>query len=188
MSDSQQPPIDSDDSNPTPESDQNDSTAGQDDELARLRIESSDWKDRCLRAHAEMEMMRRRHEKDRLDTVKFSNESILKDIIPVLDSFEQAAPEVQGESPDELGTSFMAGFVMVKRQLLTVLAKHGLEPVISVGEPFDPNVHQAIQRTESADVNDEVVQMEFAKGYTLHGRLVRPAMVAVKVPGTKSPN
>jgi molecular chaperone GrpE len=72
---------------------------------------------------------------------------------------------------------------MVHRQFITALSKHGLEPVESVGKPFDPNFHQAIQRIESSDVTDEIVATEFMKGYALHGRLVRPAMVSVKVPG-----
>jgi molecular chaperone GrpE len=72
---------------------------------------------------------------------------------------------------------------MVRKQFLAALAKHGLEPVEAVGKTFDPNFHQAIQRIESGDVTEEIVATEFMKGYALHGRLVRPAMVSVKVPG-----
>jgi molecular chaperone GrpE len=149
-------------------------------EVEKLHKECADWKDRAMRTAAEMDNMMRRHERERTETMKFAIESLLHDVIPVLDSFEQAAP---GEgSQDGQKDSYLSGLYMVKKQLLTVLKKHGLEPVKSVGEAFDPNVHQAIQRIESETAQAEQVQTEFAKGYVLHGRLVRPAMVSVAVP------
>lgn len=142
-------------------------------------------KDRLLRNVAEMDNMRKRLEREKADFIKFSLESMLKDMIPVLDSFDKALSTSSSHSDSGDIASFHEGMTMVQRQFLGALAKHGLEPVEAVGKPFDPNFHQAIQRIESGDVTDEIVATEFMKGYALHGRLVRPAMVSVKVPGGK---
>ncbi len=152
-----------------------------DNELESCARELADYKDRYLRTVAEMDNMRKRLEREKQDFLKFSSESILKDMIPVLDSLDKAIPNVtDAESPI---AGYRDGVVMVQKQFLQTLAKHGLEPVEAVNQPFDPNFHQAIQRIESKDVTDETVLAEFAKGYSLHGRLIRPSMVSVKVPG-----
>ena len=150
-------------------------------EVERLGQELAEMKDRLLRNVAEMDNMRKRLEREKSDFIKFSTESILKEMIPVLDSFDKALPT----SPSQSGevAKFQEGMTMVHKQFLAALAKHGLEPVEAIGKVFDPNFHQAIQRIESGDVTEEIVATEFMKGYALHGRLVRPTMVSVKVPG-----
>jgi molecular chaperone GrpE len=153
----------------------------EDSELGRLAQELADMKDRYLRTVAEMDNMRKRLEREKADFIKFSNESILKDMIPVLDSLDKAVPGEQGLDPAV--KSYREGVLMVQKQFLQTLAKHGLEPVEARDKPFDPNFHQAIQRIESGDVTTETVAAEFAKGYVLNGRLLRPSMVSVKVPG-----
>lgn len=154
-------------------------------EIEQLTQELAEMKDRYLRNVAEMDNMRKRLEREKADFIKFSMESVLKDMIPVLDSFDKAlsASSTHLDSGDV--ASFHEGMTMVQKQFLGALAKHGLEPVEAIGKPFDPNFHQAIQRIESSDVTDEIVATEFMKGYALHGRLIRPAMVSVKVPGSK---
>lgn len=154
-------------------------------ELERLTSECSELKDRLLRHAADSENQRKRFEREKSELYKFATESLLKDLVPVLDSFEQAAPELASQTDDEAAaSSFRSGFQMVKKQLLTVLKKHGLESIEAVGQPFDPNVHQAIQRIEDANVKSDTVYQEFAKGFTLNGRLLRASMVSVKVPNT----
>ncbi|MCX6126819.1 MAG: nucleotide exchange factor GrpE [Proteobacteria bacterium] len=148
-------------------------------DVERLTQELADSKDRYLRTIAEMDNMRKRLEREKSDFIKFSNESLLKEFIPILDSLEKAIPNDVKQDSGSVG--YIEGVVMVQKQLLQTLGKFGLEAVRSVDQPFDPNVHQAIQRIES-DVSSETVSVEFAKGYTLNGRLLRPAMVAVKVP------
>lgn len=150
-----------------------------DGDVERLTQELSEMKDRYLRTVAEMDNMRKRLEREKADFIKFSNESILKDMIPVLDSLDKAIP---AESPNPAVAGYLEGVLMVRKQFLQMLNKHGLEAVESVEKPFDPNVHQAIQRIESSDVTAETVAAEYAKGYLLNGRLIRPAMVSVKVP------
>lgn len=152
-----------------------------DSDVERLTQEVAEYKDRYLRTVAEMDNMRKRLEREKADFIKFSNESILKDMIPVLDSLDKAVPaEV---SADAAAASYMEGVLMVRKQFLQMLSKHGLEAVESIEKPFDPNFHQAIQRIESKEVTTEIVAAEYAKGYALNGRLIRPAMVSVKVPG-----
>jgi molecular chaperone GrpE len=155
-------------------------------DVEQMGKDLAEMKERLLRNVAEMDNMRKRLEREKADFIKFSLESVLKDMIPVLDSFDKALFGVSSHSESGDPKSFHDGMTMVHKQLLNALAKHGLEPVESVGKPFDPNLHQAIQRIESSDVSDEVVATEFMKGYALHGRLIRPAMVSVKVPGGSS--
>ena len=150
-------------------------------EIEQLSQELAEMKDRLLRNVAEMDNMRKRLEREKSDFIKFSTESILKEMIPVLDSFDKALPTSSSLSGEV--AKFQEGMTMVYKLFLAALAKHGLEPVEAVGKLFDPNFHQAIQRIESGDVTEEIVATEFMKGYALHGRLLRPAMVSVKVPG-----
>jgi molecular chaperone GrpE len=152
-------------------------------EIEKLSQELAEMKDRLLRNVAEMDNMRKRLEREKADFIKYSSESILKDMIPVLDSFDKALPASSGHAETTDSASFREGMTMVHKQFLAALAKHGLEPVEAIGKVFDPNFHQAIQRIESGDVTEEIVATEFMKGYALHGRLVRPTMVSVKVPG-----
>lgn len=152
------------------------------EDVEKLSQELAETKDRLLRTVAEMDNMRKRLEREKADFIKFSTESLLKDMIPVLDSFDKAVPAQSQNSEKADAASFRDGMLMVHKLLLTALAKHGLEPVEAVGKNFDPNFHQAIQRIESGDVTQEIVATEFMKGYALHGRLIRPAMVSVKVP------
>ena len=152
-------------------------------EVERISQELADVKDRLLLNVAELDNMRKRLEREKADFIKYSSESILKDMIPVLDTFDKAlsASSTHSESADT--ASFREGMTMVHKMFLSALAKHGLEPVEAIGKTFDPNFHQAIQRIESSDVTEEIVATEFMRGYALHGRLVRPSMVSVKVPG-----
>jgi molecular chaperone GrpE len=155
-----------------------DSTAAQ---LEKLRDEAKSFQDKYLRQVAELENYRRRSEREKADLLKFGIEGLVRDMIPVLDSFQQAIPSRESDHPAAL-EGLINGIEMVKQQLLAALRKHGLEEVPAVGTKFDPNVHQAIQRIESTECDSEVVAQEFARGYLLNGRLVRPAMVSVNVP------
>lgn len=151
--------------------------------IASLEQELNHYKDRYVRAVAEMENIRRRSEKERSDLLKYGLENTLKDLLPVLDSFELAVPsETAAPESDANEKSFHSGVLMVKKQMLDTLKKHGLEQIEAKDKPFDPNFHQAIQRVESAEHKEETVAGEFQKGYVLNGRLIRPAMVSVFIP------
>jgi len=149
-----------------------------------LAAEVAEFKDKYVRVLAEMENMRRRQERERIDLSKYALESVFKDLLPVLDSFDKAIPDrVEGdEAAQGDSAGYYVGMQMVKRQLLELCKKHGLEPIASLGTAFDPNVHQGIQRIESSEVQVETVGDEYARGYNLNGRLIRPAMVSVLTP------
>ncbi len=152
-------------------------------ELDGLRAENADLKDKYLRAVAEMDNLRRRTEREKQETAKFALERVMSDLLPVLDVFEtalQSTRQAQAASADV--QAFAAGTEIVHKQLLSTLEKHGLARLQSLGQPFDPNLHQAIQRIDDESCTSETVAQVFAEGYLLHGRLLRAAMVAVTVP------
>lgn len=167
---------------PTPEQQQQVQPDAVAAELDRLAKETADLKDKYLRAMAEMENIRRRAEREKTDLIKYGLENVFKDFLPALDSLEQALPE-GAEAKANGQDGYREGMLMVKKQLLDVFKKHGLEPISAQGAAFDPNLHQAIQRIDSEDVKIETVGNEFARGYMLNGRLLRPAMVSVLTPG-----
>lgn len=148
----------------------------QDEKIRHLEDEVQEHKDRYLRTLAEMDNMRRRHERERQDLLKFASEKLLQDLLPVLDSFEKATA-----AATESSNAIVEGIRMVHKQLTHVLETNGLKAVDAVGKTFDPNLHQAIQRIEG-DVTEETVKDEYQRGYTLNGRLIRPSMVSVLVP------
>jgi molecular chaperone GrpE len=149
----------------------------QEEKIRHLEDEVQDAKDKYLRTLAEMDNMRRRHERDRQELLKFASEKLLQDLLPVLDSFEKA----NSAGGAEAGNAIVEGIRMVHKQLTHVLETNGLRAVDAAGKPFDPNLHQAIQRIEG-DVEQEIVKDEYQRGYTLNGRLIRPSMVSVLVP------
>lgn len=155
-------------------------------EIDHLQAENAELKDRYLRAMAEMENQRRRAERDKADTIKYSLEKVMAELLPVIDVFESALQGTarQSHSDDQSNSlqAFVSGTELVYKQLIAALTKHGLERLQSEGQPFDPNKHQAIQRIEDESVTEETVSQVFAEGYLIHGRLLRPAMVAVSVP------
>ena len=99
--------------------------------------------------------------------------------MPVLDSFEKA---FEGKSEAE---AFRKGIDLVRKQFLEVMDRHGLSPISALGEPFDPNWHQALSRAESETHKPDTIKEEFVKGYRLHDRLLRPSMVAVAIEAKK---
>ncbi|MBI4587746.1 MAG: nucleotide exchange factor GrpE [Candidatus Rokubacteria bacterium] len=135
--------------------------------------------DRYLRAAAELDNARKRAQRDREEYIRFANESLLREILPVLDNFDRAlgaarlSTEAQG---------FVAGVELIQRELLKVLEKFGVTPYSALGQPFDPERHEAVQRVVKPDAPDMTVVEETLRGYLLNGRVLRPAMVVVAVP------
>jgi molecular chaperone GrpE len=133
--------------------------------------------DRYVRAVAEFDNVRKRSAREREEYIRYANESLLRDILPVLDNLDRALQAARSEPT----TSLTTGVELIQRELLRVLEKFGLTPFTSVGQPFDPERHEAIARVPSADLPDMTVAGETARGYLLHGRVLRPAMVTVAV-------
>jgi molecular chaperone GrpE len=133
--------------------------------------------DRYLRAVAEFDNARKRAARDREEQIRFANESLIREILPVLDNFDRALQAARSEPP----AAVTAGVELIQRELLRVLEKFGLTPFQSVGQPFDPERHEAVARVHAMDQPEMTVVGETARGYLLHGRVLRPALVTVAV-------
>jgi molecular chaperone GrpE len=148
-------------------------TAAEVDELKRQLDERQD---KLLRALAETENVRRRAQRDREEYVKYAAESLLKDFIPALDNLERALAAARG---GDKAASVVDGVELIQRELLRVLEKAGVTRYSALGQPFDPTRHEAIARVVSPSQTPDTVVAETAPGYLLHGRVLRPALVAV---------
>lgn len=144
--------------------------------LEEARKEATANYDKYLRLAADFDNYKKRVQKDRADLLNYGNESVLKDILPVVDGLERALDHASNASDFE---SFVQGLQMILEQLRNTLAKHGVEAVEALGSEFDPNYHEAMMRVESEKSRDNLVVEEFEKGYLLKGRLLRPSKVAV---------
>ncbi len=139
------------------------------DEIKRLQ-------DRILRLAAEMENTRKRLEREKSEGICFANESLMRELLSVLDNLERAMKHAENGSDSD---SLLEGIRMIHKGLLDSLAKFGCTPFESMGEIFDPNLHEAVMQQETADEPENVVLQELQKGYKLNDRLLRPAMVVV---------
>ncbi len=150
------------------------------DPLEVALAEAADYKDKYLRAHADFENSKRRLEKDKMNAVSYANESFAKDMLAVMDSFENALASIESaneENSSEVLANMKEGVNLTFEQLKKILEKNSIKEVCCDGE-FDPEVHQAIMQVESDDheVGDVVQVMQ--KGYTIKDRILRPAMVS----------
>jgi molecular chaperone GrpE len=131
-----------------------------------------------LRSQADMDNLRKRGQKEKEEWVKFSNESLIKDLLPALDALEQAISHCDMTNENCL-VSLKEGVELTLKGLKDALGKAGLEEVKAHGETFDPNYHQAVSEMEDGSVEAGAVLHELQKGYLLNQRLLRPAMVVV---------
>lgn len=153
------------------------------EEIRRLREaleaktrEVEEHRDRYLRAAAEFDNARKRAAREREEYTRYANESLLRELLPVLDNFERALQAARGEPA---AAAVTAGVELIQRELLRVLEKFGVTSFTSVGQPFDPERHEAIARVPAQGRPEGTVADETARGYLLNGRVLRPAMVTV---------
>ena len=132
--------------------------------------------DKYLRAVAELDNYRKRAVRDKADAIKYGNENLLRDILPLVDSVDRALAHA-GTSDDF--EAFKKGLKMLHEQLLCCLKKYGVEVIDTAGKDFDPNVHEAMLQVISDEHETGKVVNEFERGYLLNGRLLRPAKVCV---------
>ena len=152
--------------------------------LAEKDEKIKELSDRLLRAVAESENTRKRLEKERREAVCFANESIIREILNVLDNLERAVQHGEENAGEE---SLLEGVKMTVKSFHDTLEKFGCKAVDAIGAPFDPNYHEAISQIESTEYPSGSVVSEFRKGYTLNDRLLRAALVVVgKSPATES--
>jgi molecular chaperone GrpE len=145
-------------------------------EVEQLRRALDEKTDRHLRAVAELENAKRRAQRERDDYVKYANESLIRDLVPMLDNFDRALSAARDAR--EAG-GVVAGVELIRRELLKVLEKFGVERYSALGQRFDPARHEAVARVVSVQHPEGTVVDETLPGYSLHGRVLRPAMVAV---------
>ena len=153
--------------------------ASADDEatqLARLRQEIGDAKDRELRTLAELENYRKRARREMEDERRFAHQQLLLDLLPVLDNVGRAI-EAAEKSPE--AAAVLTGLKMVAQQLDQVLTRYHCTRISALHEPFDPHRHQAIAQQPSADYPPNTVLLVAQQGYQLHDRVLRPAQVIV---------
>ncbi len=143
-------------------------------ERDQLAAEKAELIDRHLRAQAEFQNFRRRAERERQELLEYANTETVRALLVVLDDFERA---LKIETADR---EYAKGMEMIHQRLYDALKKLGLEPIVSVGQPFDPHVHHAVEKVESEEAADTVLE-EYQRGYNFKGRLLRPAMVKVAV-------
>ena len=145
------------------------------DETEALRRQLRDKHDQLLRALAEADNVRRRAQRDREDYVRYANESLLRDLVPVLDNFDRALAAARATG----ASGVVDGVELIQRELLKVLERGGMTRYSALGQPFDPNRHEAIAQVVRADVPAGTVVTETAPGYLLHNRVLRAALVVV---------
>ena len=145
-------------------------------QLEELRRQLDDKQDRLLRALAEADNIRRRGQRDRDEYVKYANESLLRDLVPVLDNLDRALESARATAGPG---SVVTGVELIQRELLRVLERAGVTRYSAVGQSFDPTRHEAIARVVSTEAAPDTVVNETAPGYLLNGRVLRPALVAV---------
>lgn len=133
--------------------------------------------EQVLRANAEAQNARRRAEQDVEKAHKFGQEKLINDLLPVVDNLERAIESV--DSDNEQFKAVLEGIELTLKSFMDTLTRHKVEAINPVGEPFDPQLHQAMTMIESPDAEPNTVLNVFQKGYSLQGRLVRPAMVVV---------
>ena len=147
--------------------------------LAKLQEKEAEAKanyDLFLRERAELENFKRRMQREQAESLRFANEPLIRDLLPVLDNLERAVGHAQGGGN---GQPLVEGVALVVRSLLDALEKYGVTRVTAKGEPFDPTRHEAMAQAESTEVAPNTVLDEYRPAYLLHGRLLRPALVTV---------
>ncbi|MEK9891617.1 MAG: nucleotide exchange factor GrpE [Pseudomonadales bacterium] len=144
----------------------------------KLVAEVEKYKDIALRAEAEMQNLRRRAERDVQNAHKYGIERLLQNLLPVLDSLEKAVEVSEAAASDDDDPQ-LEGIRLCSKLFVDVLTREGVEALDPLGEPFDPNLHEALSMIENPDLEPNSVMTVIQKGYRLNERLVRPAKVMV---------
>lgn len=152
-------------------------SAKADAEMAKLTADLEQLRQSMLRSQADFANYRKRIEKERFEDSKRATARVIEGLIPVIDGFEHALA-AHREAEYE---SYRKGFELIYKQLLDNITKLGVERIDPMGKPFDPHLHQAMDRTETMEHEDGTILQVFQPGYVFHGRVLRPAMVRVAV-------
>ena len=168
------PPAENDDERPSQASDSVSEAAERQSEIEKLRAERAAYLDRAARIQAEFENFRKRNAKAQEEYREYALTDALKALLPILDSLDNALKTNAASLED-----FHSGIELIDKQFHDALAKLGVQPISTEGQPFDPNLHQAVQMVDTGEAEDNHVLDELQRGYKLKDRLLRPAMVRV---------
>jgi len=150
------------------------------EKIIKLQEDLSIAKEGKLRLLAEMENLRKRVEKEKIESIKFGSINLSRDILSPCDNLVRALDSLSnGEKNDKDNKSLLNGLRMVHQELIAILEKHGVKKINALNEKFDHNFHQAMMEIESDDAESGTVVQELQAGYTMHDRLLRPSMVGV---------
>ena len=170
--------LNKDNSNENPS--KSDTPISDEDIILKLNEEISDLKDQRLRAIAELENFRKRAEKDQSDALKYGVANFAKEIINIKDNIERAQSSISDEvKTNEAVKSVVEGLDLIAQATVSTFAKIGIKKVESINQKFDHNLHQAMMEIEKDEIEPGTIVQEILPGYTLHDRLLRPAMVGV---------
>ena len=154
-----------------------DSPTNLEEKLAAAEAKASENHDRMLRMAAELDNYKKRAARELDDIKKYATENLIRQLLTVVDNLERAIASAASEN--ESGQSLVDGVALTLAEIKKILEKHYVSPIQALGEPFDPTFHQAMCQEESPDQPPNTVVQEFQKGYLIHDRLLRPAMVVV---------
>jgi molecular chaperone GrpE len=158
-------------------------SAAADAEVAKLASDLNELRQTLMRRQADFDNYRKRIEKERAEDAKRHTARVVEGLIPIIDGFEHALA-AHREAEYE---NYRKGFELIYKQLVDTVGRLGVERTDPLGKPFDPHLHQAMDRTETVDHEDGTILQVFQPGYIFHGRVLRPAMVRVAVhPGGAS--
>lgn len=150
------------------------------DDLASVQKQRDEYLDQLQRSRAEFANYQKRSRAQAEQNQAYAVSNLALDLLAVLDNFDRALEAAKASG----AASIVEGLDMVQKQLLSALAKHGIEPISALGQPFDPNQHEALIRQPSADHPEGTVVAELGRGYRLKDRILRPTKVAVSVPAS----
>lgn len=145
------------------------------DEKERLTAEIQEINDKYLRLYAEFENYKKRVNKDKEEIFKYGNESLLYELLPIIDNLEMALKH----ATNSVSEGLVQGVEITLKELQRTLEKFGLSPIEANGKPFDPLVHHAMTQVERDDVDEKTVMEEFRRGYMFRDKVLRPSLVAV---------
>ena len=154
-------------------------------QLAEKEEQLAEFKDKYLRALADNENARKRIRQQSEESVRVQRENLIRDLLPIVDNLERAVDAARDSGN---GKSIVEGVEMVLRAMLDLLKTHGVTQITSVGKPFDPGLHEAVDHIETEQHPPNTVVNEFHRGYQIGDRLLRPARVSVAKEGPKTPN
>ena len=159
---------------------ENEESVDDEREEDKLREEISILKDEKIRVLAEMENLRKRFDREKIDSIKYGSINFARDILSPGDNLERALSAVNNnEDHSDSIKNLIEGLLMVKKEFASALEKNSITKIDSIDKKFDPNLHQAMMEIENNDLDEGVVVQEIQSGYMMHDRLLRPAMVGV---------